>query len=280
MAAIALHHREILVLAAAMEAEPEAEPVGKRNLLLDRFARIDRGGALVLDHLARQQVSPVGGGVQDHVVGTSLDAAFQHRLERLVGSVIAVERQVVAEHDEAEFGGAQKLHQRRQALDILAMDLDQFKPVGRLAVQIDAGMRRLDQRRFAHAARSPQQRIVGGKAVGEALGVLDQDVAHPLDPLQKTEVDAADPRHRRQPPVGVPDEGVGGGEGIGRIRGRRGGGQVCRDRLERASDPLLDGAFRRCGRAFCRGRCGFGGYRLGGAARPCFIWFFWHLRGS
>ena len=33
--------------------------------------------------------------------GPALDAAFQHRLERLVGGVVAVERQVVAEHDEA-----------------------------------------------------------------------------------------------------------------------------------------------------------------------------------
>ena len=38
--------------------------------------------------------------------------------------------------------------------------------------RIDLGMRRLDQRRLAHAARAPQQRVVGRQAAGEALGVL------------------------------------------------------------------------------------------------------------
>ena len=44
------------------------------------------------------------------------------------------------------------------------------------------GVRRLDQRRLAHAARAPQQRVVGRQAAREALGVLDQEVAHPVDP--------------------------------------------------------------------------------------------------
>src|SRR5437660_12693148 len=60
---IAEHHRKIIVLAAAMEAEPEAETVGQRHLLLDRLARIDRGRALVLHHVARQEVTAVGGGL-------------------------------------------------------------------------------------------------------------------------------------------------------------------------------------------------------------------------
>ena len=47
---------------------------------------------------------PVRGGVEDDVVGTALDAAFEHRLERLVGGVVGVERQIVAEHDEANCG--------------------------------------------------------------------------------------------------------------------------------------------------------------------------------
>ena len=101
MAAIALDHREVFVLAAAVEAEPEAEAVGQRDLFLDRFAGIDRGRALVLDHVARHQVPAVRGRVEDHVVRPALDAALQHRLERLVGGVLGVEREVVAEHDEA-----------------------------------------------------------------------------------------------------------------------------------------------------------------------------------
>src|ERR1700692_3079023 len=129
MAAITLHHREILILAAAVKAEPQSEAVRERDLLLDRLAGIDRGRTLVFHHVARQQMPAVGGGVQDHIVGPALDAAFQHRLQRLVGGVVAVERQVVAEHDEMKARAAQPRHQQRQALDILAMDLDQFQPL-------------------------------------------------------------------------------------------------------------------------------------------------------
>src|SRR5579872_1575242 len=40
MLGVAMDHGEVIVLAAMMEAEPKAEPVGERHLLLDRFARI------------------------------------------------------------------------------------------------------------------------------------------------------------------------------------------------------------------------------------------------
>src|SRR5690242_5657595 len=77
MAAIAAHHCEILVLAAAMESEPETETIRQRDLLLNGLARIDGGRALVLDHFAGEQVPPVRGGVEDDVVWTSLDTALQ-----------------------------------------------------------------------------------------------------------------------------------------------------------------------------------------------------------
>src|SRR3954468_19585784 len=48
MLAIAFHHGEVFILAAAMKAEPQAEAVGQRDFFLDRLAGIDRGGALVL----------------------------------------------------------------------------------------------------------------------------------------------------------------------------------------------------------------------------------------
>ena len=164
-----------------MEAEPETKPVRQRHLLLDRFARVDRGRAFVLDHFAGEQVPPVRGGVEDDVVGTSLDTAFQHRLQRFVGGIVAVEGEVVAEHDEAEIRAAEEVHQAGQALDVLAVDLDQLQPVGLLAVDVDIGVSGLHQRRLAHAARAPQQRVVRGQPVGKALGVFDQDVPHPVD---------------------------------------------------------------------------------------------------
>src|SRR5882724_4009494 len=56
MAAIAFHHGKVLVLTAAVKAEPQSEPVRERDFFLDRFTRIDRGGAFILDHLARQEM--------------------------------------------------------------------------------------------------------------------------------------------------------------------------------------------------------------------------------
>jgi hypothetical protein len=101
------------------------------------------------------------------------------------------------------------------------MDLDQLEAPRDVCLAIDRGVRRLDQRRLAHAARAPQKRIVGGQPAGEALRVLDQKVAHPVDPAQNRKVDAVDPRDGRQRgAVGAPDKGLRRLE----VRLRRGGG--------------------------------------------------------
>ncbi len=103
----------------------------------------------------------------------------------------------------------------------------------------------LHQRRLAHAARAPEQRVVGGQAVGEALGVLDQDVAHPVDALEQAKVDAADARHRRKASVRMPDKGVGGAERLRARRRRRGRGKVAGDGFQRGCDPLGGGVVER-----------------------------------
>ncbi len=99
------------------------------------------------------------------------------------------------EGNEFQNGLTKARHQVRQALDVLAVDLDELQQPGVGAeARIDRGVGRLDERRLAHAPRAPQQRIVGGQPLGEALGVLHQDVAHPVDALQKRHVDAVDAR--------------------------------------------------------------------------------------
>ena len=132
---IAAHHVQVLVLAAVVEAEPEAEAVRQRHLLLHRLRRVDGGRALVLHHLARHQVAAVGGGVEDDVLGAPLDAAFEHGLERLVARVVLVEGEVVAEHDEAVRAVAQCSKAARQRGDVLAVDLDELQ-VGALRVEL------------------------------------------------------------------------------------------------------------------------------------------------
>ena len=222
-----------------MEAEPQTEAVGQRHLLFDRFARVDAGGTFVLDHVARQQMAAVGRRVKNHIVRTAFDAAFEYRLERFVARIVIVEGQVVAEHEEAELRGARDRHQFGQALDILAVNFDQLERMLALGGErhVDGGLRGFDERRLAHAARAPQQRIVGRQAIGKTLGVLDQHVADPVDALEQRHLDAVDARHRHKPSVGVPDESVGGGQ-IGLFAALR------REALERVGDSLQNVVLR------------------------------------
>ena len=189
MGDVAVDHVQEFILAAAVEAEPQAEAVGQRHLLLDGFARIDRGRALVLHHVARHQVAPVRRGVEYDVVRPPLDAAFEHGLERFVAGVFGFEREVVAEHDEAVGRPAHQRHQVGQTFDVLAVDFDELeRPVTAFAPcvrNIDLRVHGLDQRRFAHAARSPQQRVVGRQPAREALRVLQQHIAHAVDALEQ-----------------------------------------------------------------------------------------------
>ena len=82
---------------------------------------------------------------------------------------------------------------------------------------LTAACDRLDQRALAGAARAPQQHVVGREPGREPLGVVEQNVAHPVDPAQQTDRHPVDRRHRFQPfAVGMPDEGVGGIEIVDR----------------------------------------------------------------
>ena len=94
------------------------------------------------------------------------------------------------------------------------MDFDQHQPVLAFALAIDFFMHRLDQRALAHAARAPQQRIVGGQAFGEAPRVGQQGVALALDALEQRQIDMRHLGHRHQPALRrLPDKGVAPGQG-------------------------------------------------------------------
>ncbi len=142
---------------------------------------IDRGGALILHHVARHQMAAVRGGIEQHIAGPALDAAFQRRLQRFVAGVVLVEGKIVAEEQEAPL--------RRRAEGAAAAagwrcPRDGFRSATRRALParlLISRMHGLDQRAFAHAARAPEQRIVGRQAVGEAARVFQQRVARWLD---------------------------------------------------------------------------------------------------
>ena len=130
MRGVGLNHVQIFILAAFVEAEPEAEPVGERDFFLDCLVRIDRRRTLVFNHVARQEVAAVGGGVENHIVGTALDTALKRRFQRLVTRVACVERQIVAKQDEPERRAAQKPHELGQSVYVLAVNFDQFQRQG------------------------------------------------------------------------------------------------------------------------------------------------------
>jgi hypothetical protein len=67
---------------------------------------------------------------------------------------------------------------------------------------------------------SPQERVVGRQAPGEALGIGKEDLPLALDALQQFEVDPVDPGDGLQAiALGLPDEGLGAvhGRGQGRL---------------------------------------------------------------
>src|SRR5882757_4685840 len=190
---VAFDHGEERVLVGIVEAQPQAEAVAERYLLLDRLRRIYSRRALVLDHVARHQVATVGRGIEDHVVRPALDAALEHGLQRLVGRVLTVEGEVVAEYQEAALRLADHAEQRRQRGDVLAVDLDQRQRSRRPAhLAVHVGVDGLHDRALAGAARAPQQRVVGRQPLGETPRVLEQGLLLAVDAHQQVELDPVD----------------------------------------------------------------------------------------
>ena len=110
------------------------------------------------------------------------------------------------------------------------MDFDQFQaPSGEFRVD------GLDEGAFAHAARAPEQGVVGRKPARETFRIVEQKIAHAVDAAQKRQFDAVDLRHRlHRRRRGVPDKGVGGVE-IGRDARWR------REPVERVGDASEQG---------------------------------------
>ena len=81
----------------------------------------------------------------------------------------------------------------------LGVNFDQPQARAADAALENVGVDGLDERTLAHAARAPEQRVVGRQAGRESLGVLGEDVAHPVDALQQRKFHAIHARHGNQP---------------------------------------------------------------------------------
>ena len=186
----------------------------ERDLLLDRLGRVHPGLALVLDHLARHQVAPVRGGVEHDVVGPPLDAAVEHRLQRLVVAVVLVEAR--GRRRTAGSAGPSAAQQRRAAGRSTAgpRGAARSASAGRApprAASACAALTRLD----LPMPRAPQSStLLAGKPRANCR-VLASSVSRARSmPTSSADVDPRDPRHRLQP--------VGPGRARRRPRRRRG----------------------------------------------------------
>ena len=165
-------------------------------------------------------------GVEHDIGGASFDPAFEHRLQRFVRGVRRLEGEVVAKEDEAEIRvGAHMGERARQGGEVLAMDFHELEPR-------DLMMDGLDQRALAHAARAPEQRVVGGEALREAERVGEERIPHAVDALEQRQLHAVDVGYRlKAAALRLPDESLCGGE-IGPSRPARS------EALQRARNPL------------------------------------------
>ena len=120
--------------------------------------------------------------------------------------------------------------------DVVAVDLDQLQPAR--AGGAGGHERGLGQR-LSPVPRTPQSSTwLAGRARGEAAGVLDQKVAHPVDAAQERDVDAVDALDGgERAAVGAPDEGFGRVE-IG--RGAEGGASRSSASAMRAEEGVIE----------------------------------------
>jgi hypothetical protein len=101
--------------------------------------------------------------------------------------------------------------QRRQRVDVLAVDLDELeRRLARFARLVDRGMNGLDQRRLAHAARTPQKRVVRRQPGREPLRIVEEDIADPVHAADEIDIHPVDLLDRFQVTgIGLPYKAVG-----------------------------------------------------------------------
>ena len=93
----------------------------------------------------------IGGGVNQHVIGTGGDAAFQHRLQFAIFGFVFVKRQVIAEEDVSFGTFPQQFGDILQVRESLFTDADEPESIVGIARQ-----HRFHEGGFAGAPVSPE----------------------------------------------------------------------------------------------------------------------------
>lgn len=217
---IGFDHGQIHVLIGAVNADPQAESVGKGDFFLNRLMRIDGVSGLVFRGVPGHQVPTVGCGVKNDILRPSHDTAIQDRFQGFVVRVLTFKGQIVAEDDAATFLAAQKRQESRQGGKIVTRDLDQNQRSR--ALSVDMRVRGFDEGGLAHAASAPQHDVVGRQAPGEVARVFKHEAGLTFDSAKQGEFDSGDLGHGTQGAgLSLPDEGIAAFEcpGVGKRRG-------------------------------------------------------------
>ncbi len=115
-------------------------------------------------------MTPIRCRIEDDVPGPALDAPFEHGLQRLIGGVVGIEGEIVAEEDEILRPAPQQSQKVGQGRQILAVNLDERQRT--VDIPGDCRMDSLYQGALAHAPGAPEEGVVGGQAGSEPACVL------------------------------------------------------------------------------------------------------------
>ena len=193
-------------------------------------------GLQVFLHVLGHQVAPVGGGVDQQVLGGGGDRSVERHLERDVPRLAGLERQVVAKQHEALGAFGDLVDDRRQVDQIVLLDLDQAQPAAQVLVE-----QALHDRGFSGAARAGQQHVVRRPALDELARVLLDLADLRVDSLQVREFHAVHVPHRLKPAARARQPaGLAPAKGDVRlpVDGRRGRQQLLLEALEHAVQAL------------------------------------------
>jgi len=105
----------------------DAEPVRERQFFLRGFLRIHfvlEQPRLAVGESLHDEAAAVAGRVQHDVLGLRLEAALEHRLQRLVLRLVLVKRQIVDEQDEPLAAAAEQRQDAGIVAEMILRDLD------------------------------------------------------------------------------------------------------------------------------------------------------------
>src|SRR5699024_8815528 len=112
-----------------LEGHGQPEPGRQAHEFLPGVALVQVVSGAVA-HPLFDKMPPVGGRIDRHIVAAPADAALKDRLERREVVVVGRKTQVVDEKDELERVLRKLVHQGRQLVKLVLLDLDKAQPFG------------------------------------------------------------------------------------------------------------------------------------------------------